>query len=245
MFILSLIKHNKEDVKYIFEIINKILENGKNTLTIFESINLFMGIQHNLYNLEIDQGFLINMIETLINKLVYKKFNGHEYIALTRNELSNLYGYASLENVVFKNDKIIERLINEVKTYPFADKIEITQNFILNLYEISNQNIKDMIKTFSLSIEIKEEKEEYKRIVFENTLVIFDFKEYTSELKQETINYLEQFKTGRSFSSILYMLDSQIDYLNSNKNITGLEEISNILKSAIKRHNESDRMAIF
>lgn len=245
MFILSLIKHNKEDVKYIFEIINKILENGKNTLTIFESINLFMGIQHNLYNLEIDQGFLINMIETLINKLVYKKFNGHEYIALTRNELSNLYGYASLENVVFKNDKIIERLINEVKTYPIADKIEITQNFILNLYEISNQNIKDMIKTFSLSIEIKEEKEEYKRIVFENTLVIFDFKEYSSELKQETINYLEQFKTGRSFSSILYMLDSQIDYLNSNKNITGLEEISNILKSAIKRHNESDRMAIF
>lgn len=245
MFILSLLKNNEEDAKRIFEIISKILKEGKNTLTIFESINLFMGIQHNLHKLEIDKKFLINMIETLINKLVYKKFTGHEYITLTRNELSNLYGYASLGKVVFENEGIIDKLLSEVKTYPISDKIEITQNFILNIYEISNQKIKDKIREFSLTIEILEEKEVDKRIIFENTLVIFDFKVFSKDLKKVTEKYLEQYKDGKRFSTLLYMLDSQIDYLIANKSVTGLEKISEILKTAIKRHKESDRMAIF
>jgi hypothetical protein len=245
MFILSLLKHEKEDAKRIFEIISKILKEGKNKLTVFESINLFMGIQHNLHNLEIDKEFLINIIETLINKLVYKKLTGHEHIALTRNELSNLYGYATLGKVVFENETIIDKLLAEVKTYPTSDKIEITQNFILNIYEISNKKIKDKIKKFTLSIDINEEKEVDKRIIFENTLVIFDFKEFSTELTQATETYLEQYVDGRRFSSILYMFDSQIDYLKANKNITGLDNISEMLKTAIKRHRESDRMAIF
>jgi hypothetical protein len=245
MFILSLLKHEKEDAKRIFEIISKILKEGKNKLTVFESINLFMGIQHNLHNLEIDKEFIINIIETLINKLVYKKLTGHEHIALTRNELSNLYGYATLGKVVFENETIIDKLLAEVKTYPTSDKIEITQNFILNIYEISNKKIKDKIKKFTLSIDINEEKEVDKRIIFENTLVIFDFKEFSTELTQATETYLEQYVDGRRFSSILYMFDSQIDYLKANKNITGLDNISEMLKTAIKRHRESDRMAIF
>jgi len=245
IFILALLKHDKEDAKRIFEVINKILKEGKNTLSIFESINLFMGIQYNLYNLEIDNEFLINMIETLVNKLVCKKLTGHEHIALTRNELSNLYGYASLGKVVFENEGIIDRLLAEVKTYPISDKIEITQNFILNIYKISNQTIKDKIKEFTLSIGSNEEKEVEKYIIFENTLVIFDFKTFSTELTQATEQYLEQYKDGRRFSTILYMLDSQIDYLMSNKNVTGLDNISEILKTAIKRHRESDRFSIF
>lgn len=245
IFILSLSKHDKADVNLILEIINKILNEGKNSLTVFESINLFMGIQHNLHKLEIDKDFLINMIETLINKLVYKKFTGHEYIALTRNELSNLYGYASLGKVVFENETIIDKLLTEVKTYPISDRIEITQNFILNIYGISNQKIKDKIMEFSLSIEIEEEKEDDKRIIFENTLVILDLKSFSMDLKKATKKYLEQYKDGKKFSTILYMLDSQIDYLITNKNVTGLEKISEILKTAIQRHSESDRMSIF
>ena len=244
IFILSLLKHDKKYVKCILDTINKILEKGRNTLNIFESINLFMGIQHNLYKLDIDKQFLINMIETLINKLVYKKFTGHEYVALTRNELSNLYGYASLGKVVFENEEIIDKLINEIKTYPTSDIIDITQNFILNIYEISNQKIKEKIKKFTLSIEISEEKEKDKQIIFENTLVIFEFKEYSPELKNTTEKYLEKYKDGSQFSSILYMLESQIDYLITNKKVMGLEKISEILKIAIKRHKENDRMAI-
>jgi len=41
------------------------------------------------------------------------------------------------------------------------------------------------------------------------------------------------------------MLDSQIDYLKSNKNVADLDNISEILKTAIQRHRESDKMAIF
>jgi hypothetical protein len=58
-------------------------------------------------------------------------------------------------------------------------------------------------------------------------------------------NYLEQYKDGKMFSTILYMLDSQIDYIMDSKNIKKLDNISKIIKMAIKQHKESDKMLIF
>ncbi|MCW7503893.1 SIR2 family protein [Leptospira paudalimensis] len=244
-FILSLLKNEVEDSKNILTAINKILKEGKNTLIIFESINFYLGIQHNLFNLEIDKEFLISMIETLIEKLVCKNLTGLEHIALTRNELSNLYGYAIMKEVVFENEGLIEKLISEVKTYSTKDKIEITQNFILRIYEISNVAIKEKIKEFALSIDTFEEVEVENRILFENTLVIYNFKSFSAELKKVIEVYLEQYKDGRRFSSLLFSLDSQIDFLISNVKEKGLEDISEILKSAINQYLESKRSLMF
>jgi hypothetical protein len=245
LFILSLTKHNEDEVDKILNLINDIVKVGSNTLGIFQSINLFLGIQYNLYKLEIKEQFLIDMIENLINKIVYKKFNGHEYHALTRNELSNLYGYARQRKAVIKNESLIGKLLQEVKSYSTSDKIEMTQNFILNIYDISNKKLKSKIKDFILLINSKEENELYKKIVFDLTLIIYEFNSISKENIMELEDYLKQYESGKTFSSALYMLDSQVEYLIKNKKTAGLEKISDILKSSITRHEQSDRIAIF
>ena len=221
LFILSLTKHNDEEIEKILGLINNIVQVGSNTLGVFQSINLFLGIQYNLYNLEIKAQFLIDMIENLINKIVYKKFNGHEYIALTRNELSNLYGYARQRKAIIKNENLIDKLLQEVKGYSISDKIEITQNFILNIYDISDKKLKTKIKDFVLLIDSNEENELYKKIIFDLTLIIYEFNNISKENINEIESYLKQYESGKSFSSVLFMLDSQIDYLIKNKKISG------------------------
>ncbi len=246
LFLLSLSNLTKEEVNDVLEIIKRIVSQGNNTIGIFQSINLFLGVQYNLYKLEIEEKTLLGIIEDLINKIVYKKFNGHEYHVLTRNQLSNLYGYAKERKAVLNNIKLIDKLLNEIDSYNTSEKIEICQNFVLNLYDIANEKIKDKIKSYIVGINSSEEKELYKKIIFDLTLVIYDFKELEENSIKELNDYLEQFKDGKSFSTVLYMFDSQIDYLRENKeDILGLDEISNILKEAIEKHKASDRMSIF
>lgn len=247
IFLLSLTKLSHTESDKIFQLIENIVKNGRNSIDIFKSINLFLYIQHILYNLEIDKKILINLIETIINKLVYGKFNMNEYFALTHNELSNLYGYADIKNVILENENLIDKLLHEISGYELSDKIDITQNFILNLYGLSNDNIKAKIKEFALSIKLEDEKELHKKIIYELTLVIYDFTDMSENIITDLNNYLEQFKSGKSFSSILYVLDGQIDFLIKNKNIDSLNTISATLKEAInnyKAYRATERWAI-
>lgn len=133
ILILSVAKHSKKQFGEIVKIISRIIAEGNNTFSIFKSINLFLGIQYNLYKSEIEPAILLEMIENLINRLVTKKFNGHEYRAITTNELHNLYRYAREKEVIFDNYSMVERLIGEINDYNISDKIEVSQNLLLSI----------------------------------------------------------------------------------------------------------------
>ena len=244
-FILSLAKHNEEDTKLIIKQIYRILKEGKNSLSFFQSINDFIGIQANLHDIKIENKDLINMIEIFINKSIYQNFQGCESYALQYNHLSNLFNYSNKVKIEFENEELINKLFFELNEYPTSIKISFTEFLLVNFYKLSNQNIKDKIKNYALSIDIKEEKRVDIRIIFENILVIFEIKDFSDELLVKIKNYLEQFKDGSRFSSVLNTLDSQIDYLQKNKNVSELKNISEILKNIIKRFNESSRMRLF
>ncbi len=245
LFILSLVELESKEIENILNKINKLLLEGNNTIGIFQSINLFLGIQHNLYKTEITEKLLINLIENLIEKLVYKKFNGHEYHALSRNELSNLYGYARERKAILKNEKLIVRLLNELQEYSILEKMEICQNLLLRIYDISNKKIKDRIKSFILGIDSTKEKVSYRKIVFELTLIIYDFKPPEDSTISDLDKYMKQYKDGNSFSTAVYMLNSQVDYLIKNKNIKSFQEISELIKTVINRYEETKRLSIF
>ena len=245
LFILSLTKHQSDAIQKVLILISKIISEGNNTLGIFQSINLFLGIQYNLYKTEIDENVLLKLIENLINRLIYKKFNGYEYFALTSNELSYLYDYAKKRKAIVKNKILIDKLIYEVKEYSVSNKIEISQSLLLNLFDISDNQIKEDIKAFILSIDSTEEPELYKRIVFELTLVIYDFKTLEESVVTDLEKYLIQLRDNKSFSTILFMFDSQIDYLIKNKELRVLDSISKLIKTAIASDKNSERFSIF
>lgn len=244
LLILSVAKHSKEHFEEIVKIIAKIIEEGNNTFSIFRSINLFLGIQYNLYKSEIEPAILLEMIQNLINRLITKKFNGQEYRAITTNELNNLYEYAREKEVIFDNFLMIDRLISEIKNYNISDKIEVSQNLLLSIYGMSTERVKELIKIFILKIETKKEKELYKKVIFKLTLAICGLKDVDKSLKKDLDNYLSELKEQKFFSSALFMIQSQIKYLNQDGKEVLISQLSEINKM-IELHEDRENLSIF
>ncbi|MEQ8242369.1 SIR2 family protein [Fulvivirga sp.] len=244
ILILSVAKHSKKQFGEIVKIISRIIAEGNNTFSIFKSINLFLGIQYNLYKSEIEPAILLEMIENLINRLVTKKFNGHEYRAITTNELHNLYRYAREKEVIFDNYSMVERLIGEINDYNISDKIEVSQNLLLSIYDMSSQRVKELIKDFILKVDIRKEKELYKKVIFGLTLAINGLKGVDKSLSKNLDNYLIELKEKKIFSSALFMIQSQIEYLNQTDQNVLTEQLGEI-NEMIKIHEKRDNLSTF
>ncbi|WP_144604057.1 SIR2 family protein [Algoriphagus algorifonticola] len=244
LLILSVAKHSKKQFEAIVKIIARIIAEGNNTFSIFKSINLFLGIQYNLFKSEIEPAILLEMIENLINRLITKKFNGHEYRAITTNELNNLYIYAREKEVIFDNYSMVDRLIGEIKDYNISDKIEVSQNLLLSIYDMSTERVKELIKDFILKIDTKKEKELYKRVIFKLTLAIYGLKDVDKSLKIDLDNYLSELKEKKIFSSALFMIKSQIEYLNQKDRKVLTSQLDEINKM-IELHENRENLSIF
>ena len=244
IFLLSLTKHTDNEINKILSAFNNIIDKSNNSIGIYQSINLFLGNQYNLYNTEINENSLLNLIKTIINKFVYKQYNGHDFHAITRNDISNLYGYAKEKHAIFKDEQLIDKLISSSKELSIDEQLNISGTFILSIYDVASEQIKSKLKEFVVSIESSIVKEKHDYLIFELTLIIRDFKELDEIIITQLREYFEQFKDLGSFSSVWYTLDSQIDYLIKEKQFTQLEPVSKIIKVLIDNFKKSERLSI-
>ena len=247
LFILSIVKLSDIDSNNILSLINKLILEKTNGIGIgfFQSVNLFLRLQYNIYKTSIEKQVFIDLFETLINKINDKKINGYEFIALSENYLSNLYGYASVAGVIFENADIINNLLTSIEEFGSEAKLGIIQNFILNIYQISNDTIKTIIKDYVLSFKLEDDIPFYKRILYNNALVILGIKEFTKENFNELKTFIEPYTKDDSFTSILYGMNSQIEYMITKLKIKELEDISSEIKEIIKKYQENKRRSIF
>lgn len=246
LFILSLIRLSDGEIDSIFKLLKIIIFTGNNSIDTFQSVNLFLGIQYNLYGMIIKEETIVEIIEGIIEKIIYKKYNGYFYHAITSNSFSNLYGYAQESKVILNNTKLISRLLDEVDSYDINDKMSIFQRFILKLHDLGSDDIKNTIKNFALNIDVSSEKDKFNKISFELMLAIYGFKDFNQENIEELERFLEKYKSGTQFFSGLYMLDSQVDYLIENKALNSeLSLSSKIIKDSINLYDKRDRLSVF
>lgn len=245
LFILSLINITENEIDGIFILIKEILLTGSSTLDIFQSVNLFLGIQYKLYKMIVKENTIIDIVEGIINKIIYKKYNGYFFHAITSNRFSNLYGYAQENNVILKNAELISRLIKEVDSFDIDTKMNVFHSLILNLYELGSDEIKNIIKTFALNIDISSANDKFNQIIFKLILVIYEFKVITQENIDELEAFLEKYKGSSNFFSGLYTLRNQVEYLIKNKNLSQeLDLSSKIIKESIDLYEKREMLSI-
>jgi hypothetical protein len=245
LFILSITKISDSSIENIFSMINKLISGESNGIRLFKSLNLFLGLQYRLYKTPIEKQIFISVIETLIKKISDKKMNGYEVIAISGNYLSNLYGYASTVGVIFENDIIVNELLANLSEYDYEFKLNIIHNILLNVYQIANDNIKNIIRDYVLLFELKDEIPVFEKITYKNALVILDIKKIEKDQIDEIDTYIESSIRQNSFSSVLYGLDKQIDYMTSKMNIKELSDVSDKIKNLIKKFDVKKKHSIF
>lgn len=246
LFILSICKLSSKEINSILISIDYILSRKNNSIGMLDSINSFFGIQFNLYEPKMDGDKLIELIEKLINKIVYRDFNGHEFTVISRNRIRNLYGYARESKIVYKNLTLINKLILEMNDLDICDRLNLSESLLLSIYEISDKKIKEIIKAFMLNLNIENEKIEVEeRIIFKLTLATNNFKKFEQKDIVELNDFFEQYEDGKRFSSLIYTIDDQINYLIKHKKYLSLTTISTKIKKSIELHEKSKSFSYF
>lgn len=213
LLITSLVNIPQNYCDKIFDLFERLVNEAHNTLYVFIAINSFLAIQWNLYTRVFDGFILINLIERILEKFVNNKTNGHENIALTRNRLSNLYNYCNQQNISFTSETLLNQIFISINLFTTdEEKMTFIDNVLLNLYQISDSNCKQKIKSFILKQTFGTFENFDQRLAFLNynlDLVIFNIRKNKSEViklaKRTLAEYPEKIYYG-SFETTVSML---------------------------------------
>lgn len=159
LFITSLLPINKNQTKTILETLKKLVNEGNNSIGIFESINSFIGIQYNvLSNKDLDGSLVLSILETLVSKFVDNKVNVHEERVLSQAKLRNVFGLTSVTNTFFSNKKLLEQLLTKVKSMDIKGQLQLLQWLLIPLYQMSDEKCKNLITSFIQKSDIEKAK---------------------------------------------------------------------------------------
>lgn len=212
LFILSLLNLSITETNKIINQICKIITYVRNQMTIFESVELFFINQCNLFEGTNVKGKpALKIFECLISKLAEDKCNVYEIEALLRYKLINVCKIAIQDSTKFRNEDLLKKLlitINSIITP--SDKYRFVEHLIMIIYQMGNDNCKQIITSFINSLDISKDKTSYEYISFMLSLKRLNFDINDEELKNCIINYIESFPSN-SFCSTFIDLKSCLE----------------------------------
>lgn len=236
LYLCTLQKLTKKQTQIVLEQTRTLISNSKINLDIYELINRLIDEQDN-----ININDLLDILEMMINKVICNKGNIWDYEAIGNNYFWSPFKHLHEQKIVYENFSLIEKLLKELENYPDEQKIQLSKGFLINIYNISNDNIKQLIKDFMLSIELGELSklklddltayDEYSlKISFKLFLAIKEF----IEIDNDFINDIKLYAL-RKISNYVGEITNQVNYLVEKRDIKDLEEPLNHLREFINK----------
>lgn len=238
IMLLSLIELTDDDVSLILGEFEKLISSNQNTINTYESINMFLANQHNIYKKTIKSEMLIKIIDNLISKVVYRNANGWDIHAITNNSLLSLYGLVEINKSIYTNAKLINMLIAELNDSEIKDQINFSQTLLLSIFKIGNKPVQEVISSFVQDIHkgIKLDSDSEFNFYFWSFAV-----DFTDKIDPKAIEklkaHLEKLENENVFHSSFYGLKNVIDYLVDKKETQDLEEVQSMLNNTITLHD--------
>jgi len=233
-------KQSKEGIQQIKALISK----GRVEIDIYRSINNFI-----LNTEKAEEKDLTLIIELMINKIICKTGNFHDYQAIEYNYLWSPFKHLNERGFLYQNKPLVKKLLNELEEHDIEQQVKISQRFLINLYHISSEEIKDLIKTFMLNIKlddigVKSDRNDYPiksygfKVSFKLFLAISEIIDVTDELIEAVKKYPEEDQDNLFF---LGRITNQVKYLVEELNIEKLKELLLQLLTVVDDVNEKLR----
>lgn len=254
LYICSTDSLTKKQINIMLKQIKFLITNRKINLDIYEQINQFIDSQEN-----INQEDLIDIVEMMIDKIICNKGNIWDYQVIEDNNFWSPFKHLNSQNISYENIELIKKFLQELNKFNNKQKIQLSKGFLFNLYLISNEAIKNLIKDFMLSINIDDINESnLKNLDINNTqafnfdglnnyglkisfklfLAIQTFIEIDDQFIEEIKKYPEMDKDNLYF---LGQVTGQVRYLVEHMKIKELEELLKSLLKTIDEVNEKQK----
>lgn len=140
---------SKDYMILFLENLGTFIENSKNTLSTFASINNFFGIQYKIVkNKEISSNIIIEILNKIIDKFIAGQCNTYEYSVLSENRIYNLFGYIINTHVEYSDENRLSKLLSTIEKLKQKEKIDFCINLLFQLYRIADNTVKSLIKEY-------------------------------------------------------------------------------------------------
>ena len=254
LYVCRLAELDQKQLKIVLEQIRTLINSRKLNLDIYEQINDFINSQDN-----IEEEDLINILEMMIDKIICNKANFFDYQVIENNSLWSPFKHLIKNDNKYKNISLINKFLNELKDFKIKQKVQLSQGFLINLYNISNEEIRELIKEYMLNIDIDSLYEPDSKDVDVNNTQNYDFDGLNNyELKisfklflaiQKIIevdeNFIEEIQSfPEKHKGDLYFLGritGQIKYLVEEMKIEELQELLSTLMKLVDEVNERQK----
>lgn len=246
IYLLSFLNLNEVQTESVIKTFKKLLSSKNNTIGTYESINYFFALQHNLYQNKIDTNLLIELIESVIKKVVYKTANGWDMHVITANSINNIYSYIHVNEGIYTNTELVKKLILEVNELELKERIKYSRSLFHSIFNIGNDSTKKIIKKFIHDVIESNSKIETDNFELNLWFVAAGYLEKISEeLITNLQKYLVNYLNGSSFSTKFYSLKNLISYLITEKNHTNLEECKILVDEIISKYESRPKVSNF
>ncbi len=217
IFICSMTSISKERMEAFLDNLGSFIENSRNTLSTFSSINQFFGIQYTIVkNRNISSHIIIEILNKIIDKFITGQCNTYEYSALSENRISNIFGYIYNAHVEYSDENRTKNLISKIEKLKQNEKIDFCMNLLFQLYRISNNNVKSLIKEYVLQkqfINVDDNKSYFLNFLMLNlSLQLLQIFKISDELIYKVEEYLKKYPSN-TFDWHFYQIQKQLNFL--------------------------------
>lgn len=254
LYICSFDNLTTKQLEIILNQIKFLISSRKINLDIYEQINKFIDSQEN-----INQNDLIDILEMMIDKIICSKGNIWDYQAIENNNLWSPFKHLNNQSIIYTNTELIKSFLQELEKFNTKQKIQLSKGFLINIYNISNEEIRELIKKFMLDIElIKINESNLENIDMSNTQN-FDFDGLNNyglkisfklflaiqkliDIDDDFIEEIKQYpKTDKDNLYFLGQVTGQVRYLVEHMKIKDLEDLLDRLLKLIDEVNERQK----
>lgn len=178
LLILSFLEISLSNSRKIVKQINRVIKNARNNMSVFESIDLFFITQYELFR---EKSCLIgksalSVFETLLKKLIEDKCNMYEIESLLNYKLISICNMVIQDSTRFSNQTLLHKLLkNTDEMESQKDKYRFIEKLIMIIYQMSDEQCKNLIKDFIYSLKIVQDKNSEEYYTFMITLKKLNF----------------------------------------------------------------------
>lgn len=233
LYLLSLSAcSNIQDLIDLFSRVLKI----RGSIDIYREINLFLRIQKYIFDAAVTNAILYPLLETVIHKIL-SNYNNWDVFALERNELLK-YIIDINEKEKYSNIELINSLLATLKNFDNKTQINISNFFLLNIYDFSTEDIQSSIKAYVSQINLKElelmDIVEFKLLLLTRNIIEIDNFDFENKITE----CIKPYEDGKKFTDNLYQINDLVQHLIKVKNLEQLKEVQAKVTRIIKQFED-------
>lgn len=234
--LLALLDLSDTHISKVMSEFSRLINSSSTTIGTYEAINEFLAHQYNLFEREIETDVLINILNTVIDKITSQTAHGWDQHAILNGYIDNLYDYVGVVKGEYTDKDRARRLVSELENYKPEEQRKFSISLLYSIFNISNANVRNIIKKFIDGVISQPKTKGIDDWEFELWSVAVGFKNFETEAVTKLDEYLEQFRDGRTFSSQLYSVRRLTQYLVDKKGIDTLEGLNDELGDLIEQY---------